>query len=183
MTTHSRRSVGSTNARFSTVPCDRDGRAVSFTELYDGPNAVEPEGVRWSADGMWTNVKGSELVEPAKQLFRDVPTPESHIFWSIPWRRAGVRRRRHLGAGQALSGRVRGWHDPAEDDRYIAWPTDHMRRLESLSAGIQLADENLWQRPARYLSPENEARLERLRAQYDPDGRFHSYLTAAGGTE
>ena len=79
--------------------------------------------------------------------------------------------------------RSAGWHDPDEDERYIAWPTDHMRRLESLSAGIQLADENLWQRPARYLSPENEARLERLRAQYDPYGRFHSYLTAAGGTE
>jgi hypothetical protein len=60
---------------------------------------------------------------------------------------------------------------------------EHMRRLEPPSEGIQLADENLWQRPARYLSDENEARLERLRAQYDPEGRFHSYLTGAGGTE
>jgi FAD/FMN-containing dehydrogenase len=76
-----------------------------------------------------------------------------------------------------------GWHDPAEDDHYIAWPTNHMRRLEPLSEGIQLADENLWQRPARYLSDDNVARLERLRGQYDPEGRFHSYLTTAGGTE
>jgi FAD/FMN-containing dehydrogenase len=73
-----------------------------------------------------------------------------------------------------------GWHDPAQDGRYVAWPTEHMRRMEPLSEGIQLADENLHERPARYLSPEHEQRLEQLRARLDPDGRFHSYLTAGG---
>jgi FAD/FMN-containing dehydrogenase len=51
-----------------------------------------------------------------------------------------------------------------------------MARLEPLSKGIQLADENLVARPARFLSEENLARLEQLRAKYDPDGVFHSYL-------
>ncbi len=36
-----------------------EARPVSFTELYDGPNAIEPEGVRWSADGMWTNAEAA----------------------------------------------------------------------------------------------------------------------------
>ena len=157
-------------------------RPTSFVDLYDGPNSVEPEGVRWAADGMWTNAGADELLEPAKALFRDVPTPESHIFW-YPWRRQEFGEAAISVQGKLYLAAFSGWHDPDEDERYIAWPTDHMRRLESLSAGIQLADENLWQRPARYLSPENEARLERLRDQYDPYGRFHSYLTAAGGTE
>ena len=59
----------------------------------------------------------------------------------------------------------------------VAWSTDWMRRLEPLSVGIQLADENLVNRQARYMSDENGARLEALRAKYDPDGVFHSYLT------
>jgi len=33
-------------------------------------------------------------------------------------------------------------------------------------------------RPWPYLSGENERRLEALRARHDPDGLFHSYLTA-----
>ena len=157
-----------------------DPREVSFVELYDGPNSIEPEGVRWSADGMWTNAKGAELIEPAKQLFLDVPTPESHVFW-YPWRQ------QDFGPDAAISvqgdlylAAFAGWHDPAQDARFVAWPTDHMARMEPLSEGIQLADENLVNRAAVFLSPENESRLEELRAKYDPDGRFHSYLNVAG---
>ena len=62
----------------------------------------------------------------------------------------------------------------------LAWPAGQMRRLEPLSRGIQLADENLHHRPARFLTDENAARLESLRAQYDPDGRFLSYLLPTG---
>jgi hypothetical protein len=151
-------------------------RAVSFVELYDGPNSVEPEGVRWSADGMWTNAGAAELLGPAKELFADVPTPESHVFW-YPWRQQEFSDAAISVQGDLYLAAFSGWHDPAEDQRYIDWPTGHMRRMEPLSVGIQLADENLWQRSARFLSPENEARLDQLRATHDPDGRFHSYLT------
>jgi hypothetical protein len=64
----------------------------------------------------------------------------------------------------------------------LAWPVQQMGRLEPLSRGIQLADENLVARPARFLSDENAERLESLRAQHDPEGRFLSYLTAEGVT-
>lgn len=149
---------------------------VSFTELYDGPNSVEPEGVRWTSDGMWTNVRGAELIEPAKQLFHDVPTPESHIFW-YAWRQQELPDAAISVQGDLYLAAFAGWHDPAQDDHYVAWPTAHMRRLEPLSEGIQLADENLRHRSARYLSDANGQRLETLRARHDPDGRFHSYLT------
>jgi FAD/FMN-containing dehydrogenase len=156
-------------------------RPTSFTDLYDGPNSVEPEGVRWAADGMWTNAGADRLLEPAKRLFRDVPTPESHVFW-YPWRPQAFGDAAISVQGKLYLAAFAGWHDPALDERYMAWPVGHMRRMEALSEGIQLADENLLQRPARYLSPEHEQRLERLRARHDPDGRFHSYL-AAGGVE
>jgi hypothetical protein len=157
-----------------------DPQRVSFTQLYDGPDSIEPEGVRWSADGMWTNATAGELLPAAKELFLDVPTPESHVFW-YPWRQ------QDFGTSAAISvqgdlyfAAFAGWHDPAQDDRYVSWPAAHMARMEHLSEGIQLADENLANRSARYLSADNERRLEELRAQYDPEGRFHSYLTTAG---
>lgn len=153
-----------------------DTRQVSFAELYDGPNAVEPEGVRWSADGMWTNAKGADLIEPAKQLFRDVPTPESHVFW-YPWRQQQFEDAAISVQGDLYLAAFAGWHDPGQDERYVAWPTSHMRRMEGISEGIQLADENLRERSARFLSDENAQRLEALRVQHDPEGRFHSYLT------
>ena len=74
-----------------------------------------------------------------------------------------------------------GWTEPARDAEMLAWPPDQMRRLERLSRGIQLADENLLARPARFLTDENAQRLEALRATYDPEGRFLSYLMPEGG--
>lgn len=51
-----------------------------------------------------------------------------------------------------------------------------MASMASLATGIQLADENLGRRPAKFVTDENMARLDEVRAQYDPDGRFHSWM-------
>jgi FAD/FMN-containing dehydrogenase len=51
-----------------------------------------------------------------------------------------------------------------------------MAAMAHLSSGVGLADENLGRRPAKFASEENMARLDRIRAEYDPDGRFHSWL-------
>ena len=51
-----------------------------------------------------------------------------------------------------------------------------MRAMEAAASGIQLADENLRNRPARFVTEANLARLDEVRAKWDPDGRFHSWL-------
>jgi hypothetical protein len=51
-----------------------------------------------------------------------------------------------------------------------------MGEMDHLSSGIQLADENLGQRPARFVSEPNLARLDEVRARYDPERRFHSWM-------
>jgi FAD/FMN-containing dehydrogenase len=68
------------------------------------------------------------------------------------------------------------WRDPADDIANVAWATERMEEMSHLSSGIQLADENLGRRPARFVSEENLARLDRVRAEYDPDGRFHAWM-------
>ena len=50
-----------------------------------------------------------------------------------------------------------------------------MTDLAPHASGIQLADENLGARPARFMAEANLARLDQLRARLDPAGRFHTY--------
>jgi FAD/FMN-containing dehydrogenase len=51
-----------------------------------------------------------------------------------------------------------------------------MEAMAHLATGIQLADENLGERPGRFATDEHMARLDAARAVYDPDGRFHSWM-------
>jgi FAD/FMN-containing dehydrogenase len=154
-------------------------QARSFVELYDGPDSVEPEGFRWGADGMWTNAGPEELVPAVAELFDTIPSPASHVFW-YAWREQELPNAAISVQGSLYLAAFAGWTDPAQDAEMLAWPVVQMRGLERFSRGIQLADENLLGRPARFLSDENRERLEALRAQHDPDGRFLSYLTAEG---
>jgi hypothetical protein len=68
------------------------------------------------------------------------------------------------------------WKDAADDDRYADWARSNMAAMEHLQTGVQLADENLGVRPAPFVSDDALSRLDRVRAGYDPAGRFHSWM-------
>jgi FAD/FMN-containing dehydrogenase len=68
------------------------------------------------------------------------------------------------------------WKDAADDEKYADWARSNMEAMSHLATGIQLADENLGQRPARFASDEAMAKLDRVRATYDPDGLFNSWM-------
>jgi hypothetical protein len=150
---------------------------VELADLYAGADAVEPEGYRWAVDNMWTDARADELVPAVRELFETVPNGISHIFW-YPWRKQPIPGAALSVTGDLYIAAFAGWQDPAEDGQMVAWCTGQMRRLEPLSLGIQLADENLVNRPARFLSDDNARVLEELRRKHDPEGRFHSYLIA-----
>jgi FAD/FMN-containing dehydrogenase len=124
---------------------------------------------------MWTNAGPDELVPAVAELYDTIPEGASHVFW-YAWREQELPDAAISVQGTLYLAAFGGWTDPAESEAMLAWPADQMRRLEPFSRGIQLADENLVRRPARYLVDENAARLEELRARFDPEGRFLSYL-------
>ena len=68
------------------------------------------------------------------------------------------------------------WHDPTDDERYRDWAQSNMAAMSHLATGISLADENLAQRPATFITEPNMARLQAIRAAYDPDRMFHSWM-------
>jgi hypothetical protein len=68
------------------------------------------------------------------------------------------------------------YEDAAEDEAMLAWHADALARVEPFSiGGGKVNDSNLFVRPMAVLRPETAARLEQLRHDYDPDGRFDGY--------
>jgi FAD/FMN-containing dehydrogenase len=68
------------------------------------------------------------------------------------------------------------WENAADDAKYADWPRSNMAAMAPLASGIQLADENLGARPAKFATAESMANLDRIRAEYDPDGRFYPWM-------
>jgi hypothetical protein len=73
------------------------------------------------------------------------------------------------------------WKKQADDAKYARRATECMRETEPFSVSIQLADENLGRRPARFVADANMARLDHLRAKYDPflSCRYESLIQMA----
>ena len=68
------------------------------------------------------------------------------------------------------------WDEERDDGRYRTWVTERMQAMEPVATGIQLADENLINRPQRFVTDENLRRLDQIKAVYDPEGLFVSWL-------
>lgn len=131
---------------------------------------------RWTADSMWMNDPIAPLLPALRQIADSQPAAPSHALWlnwnppaSRPDMAFSLEARTYL----ALYGGLRGKAATPADE---SWATDHMRALEAHSLGIQLADENLGRRPMPFMAPANLARLDALRAKFDPDGRFNPYM-------
>ena len=131
---------------------------------------------RWTADSMWMNDPIDPLLPALRQIADSQPAAPSHALWlnwnppaSRPDMAFSLEARTYL----ALYGGLRGKTATPADE---SWTTDHMRALQAHSVGIQLADENLGRRPMPFMAPDNLARLDALRARFDPEGRFNPYM-------
>lgn len=151
-----------------------------LADLYAGAHAAYPDGRRYSADNMWTHAPIDDLLPGLHRIAETLPPAPSHMLW-MNWGPGATPAPERPDMAYSVEDdtyiALYGvWEDPAEDAANVAWATDRMRELEPCASGIQLADENLGNRPARFLSDAHHERLERLRAKYDPDGRFHSWM-------
>lgn len=149
--------------------------SLSFM-MNSGEKTLFLPNTRWTTDSMWMDAPISPLLPALRDIADSQPPAPSHALWlnwnppaSRPDMAFSLEARTYL----ALYGGLRGkTHRPADE----TWATDHMQALQPHSRGIQLADENLGRRPAPFMAPANLTRLEALRARFDPDGRFNSYM-------
>lgn len=135
-----------------------------------------PARMRWCADNLWSNAPVEQLLPGIRKVADTLPPAPSHALW-LNWYPPAQRQDMAFSVEANRYFAVYGeWRRAEDDARYANWATERMRELEPYSLGIQLADENLGRRPARFLSDANMQRLDRIRAERDPKGRFHAWM-------
>lgn len=135
-----------------------------------------PANMHWCADNIWTDAPIEDLLPGLNHIADTMPPHPSHSLWlnwhppkSRPDMAFSLEAKRYL----AVYGE---WKKAEDDSRYGQWATDCMTSMESNSVGIQLADENLGKRPAKFMADENLQKLDAIRSQQDPDGLFHDWM-------
>ncbi|MGH3556748.1 MAG: FAD-binding oxidoreductase, partial [Mycobacterium sp.] len=137
-----------------------------------------PEGHRYIADSMFTSASAEELLPGIRKIIETMP-PHPSQFIFTGWKPSGDRAEMVYGLEDEIYlALYTAWQDPADDERYGDWAGSNMAAMSHLATGIALADENLSRRPAKFITDTNMARLDKVRSAYDPDGRFHSWLTS-----
>jgi hypothetical protein len=149
---------------------------AQMADLYAAAGLSYPDDHRYAVDNMWTHAPVAELLPGLRRIGEEVPAAPSHMLW-MNWGASPERQEMAYSVeDETYIALYAVWSDAAGDAANIAWAEDNMRAMEHLASGIQLADENLGRRPARFLSDANYERIDRVRAQYDPDGLFHTWM-------
>lgn len=149
---------------------------VTMPDLYAAVHESYPDEHRYCADNMWTHAPVEELLPGLRRIAETLPEAPSHMLW-MNWGPSPPRPEMAYSVEDETYIALYGvWRDPADDAANVAWATERMAAMAGLASGIQLADENLGNRPARFVSDANLARLDQIRAEYDPEGRFHPWM-------
>jgi FAD/FMN-containing dehydrogenase len=153
---------------------------LALEDLYAGVHASYPDEHRYAVDNMWTSAPVEALAPGLERIAATLPGAPSHMLWMNwgPGSTAAPARpdMAYSCEDDTYIALYAVWQDPSLDDANVAWATESMREMEPLASGIQLADENLGRRPARFAGSEQMSRLDELRARRDPDGRFHEWM-------
>jgi len=144
--------------------------------MYRGVTAHYPDGHRYAVDNMWTGASIDELLPGLQRIAETLPPPPSHVLW-MNW----VPPRHRPDMAYSMEDDIylalyAVWKRAEDDAKHAPWAAQRMREMASLATGCQLADENLGERPARFVADANLSRLDRLRATHDPEGRFHPWM-------
>ncbi|GAS99731.1 oxidoreductase [Mycolicibacterium canariasense] len=143
---------------------------------FDAVMSNYPSGHRYATDNMWTSAPAADLVPGVRRIIETMPPHPSHFLW-LNWGPSPARQDMAYSLEDEIYlALYTAWSDPADDARYGDWARSNMAEMAHLATGVQLADENLGERPARFATDASMARLDAVRAQYDPHCRFHSWM-------
>lgn len=144
--------------------------------LYRGVMQHYPDQHRYAVDNMWTHAAIDDLLPGLERIGKTLPVAPSHMLW-MNWCPPRWRPDMAFSLEDDTYIALYGVWKNAEDDALVAsWAGERMREMAHLATGIQLADENLGQRPARFVADANLAKLDALRAAHDAAGRFHPWM-------
>jgi len=138
-----------------------------------------PEGYRYAVDCTWTDAPAARLAPPLLRLWRELETTHSFSIWygwapnrPLPDMAFSVE-------GNVYIATYAIYQDAADDEKYRGWVHERTAAIAAEGGvGVYLGDTDFTGRQDRFLSDANYRRLEEIRAKWDPERRFESYLTA-----
>jgi FAD/FMN-containing dehydrogenase len=140
-----------------------------------------PDNCCYAVDNMWTRASPDDLLPGLERALEKLPPAPSHILW-MNWAPRQRRPDMAFSSEDEIYIAMYGvWRHADDEAKAARWALNGMTDLAPHASGIQLADENLGARPARFMAEDNLARLDQLKAKLDPAGRFHSYLDRLSG--
>ncbi|HXO25384.1 MAG TPA: FAD-binding oxidoreductase [Streptosporangiaceae bacterium] len=151
---------------------------TTLANWYSAVMAKYPEGHRYSVDNMFTSASADDLLPGIRKIIETLPPHPSHFVFA-GWKPSADRTEMVYGVEDEIYlGLYTAWHDAADDARYGDWAPSNMAAMSHLATGISLADENLARRSATFITEPNMARLDQVRAAYDPSGMFHTWMAS-----
>ena len=154
---------------------------TDITRENEAQTAQNPEGHRYVVDCTWTDAPAERLAGPLTALWRDLPTEHSFSIWygwaptrPLPDMAFSVQANVYLATYVIYT-------EAADDLRFADFV--HFRTAELAAvggAGVYIGDTDFGRRSDRFLSDDSYRRLQQIRAERDPDGRFCSYLIGDG---
>jgi len=153
---------------------------MNVENLTKATMAMLPEDHYHVVDNIWTHADADALVPVLRDVVADLPPAPSHVIW-MNWSPKKVRPTMAFSLEDDTYLALYGvYPDPADEKSVTDWVMDKMGKLAEFSSGIQLADENLERRDDAFMAAPNRERLESIRRERDPQGRFHSYHQVGG---
>jgi FAD/FMN-containing dehydrogenase len=142
---------------------------------------ANPEGHRWAVDNAWITGPAGSVVAAMTRAYTTLPNDKAFTIWfsmapvrDLPDMAFSMQSEIYLAAYNL-------WEDPADDAANIGWLDSVMADLEPVTVGQYLGDSDLSRRQVKFMSDANWARLQRIRAERDPDGLFVGYLAGPEG--
>lgn len=156
-------------------------RSFDFEGLYDRFFSLDdPAGrcARYAVDNVLTN-RGNEALHALAAHFAKAPSRDCHVLASANMGTQVLPDSCFSWAADTFVGCYAIWDEEADDPRNFAWLNQTLPLMDPFAVGHYVNEVEGRGHPERYakcFSAANWQRLQKLRAQYDPAGVFHSYL-------
>lgn len=129
---------------------------VGLEDLYAGVHASYPDEHRYGVDNMWTHAPIADLLPGLRRIAETLPPAPSHMLW-MNWGPGATAAPARSDMAYSIEDDTyialyAVWQDERDDTANVAWATERMREMEPHASGIQLADENLGRRAARFMT-------------------------------
>jgi FAD/FMN-containing dehydrogenase len=151
---------------------------MTMTDLYAAADSGTPKGWRYAVDGIWCDGPADAVISAAGPVL-EVPSSRSFLLWML-WGHFPEASNACWSTQAPLYLSPNAvWRDPEDDLRHEQWAHGALGNMAQISKGLQFSDNNLADRPDSGLSDDSQHRLAQIRAVFDPDALFCTYMTPA----